>query len=199
MKRSNRLATIAATGLSALPMIAPATELGPYVGASLGRPEGFEPEEYDLDSPPFPFVQDSEDDEGIKWIVGYRIFDWLSVEANRVELGGFGGYIEVACIPEIPCGDAFDFEGEALSLAALPGLQVGPVNLFARAGITRWEVERRSRFYPQLNRTLDGEELLLGLGAELRLGHFGLRLEAERHPVDEVDVDVISLGATWTF
>ena len=140
------------------------------------------------------------DDTGVKAIAGYRILDWLAVEANYAQYGE-------------PSDRVFgiDLEGDfsAFSASAIALLPLQSVDLFGRAGIAAWDGTLRSVGFGG-SASEDNVDPLFGLGAQVRLGGFALRVEWEALLLsfdddddDESDgddwVDMLSVGLTYQF
>jgi len=70
------------------------------------------------------------------------------------------------------------------------------VDLFARVGVSRWESELQVLSSTQKE---EGTDPTYGVGAQVRVGSFALRLEYERFDLEDDSVDLVSLGFTYTF
>jgi len=135
------------------------------------------------------------DDFGYKLIIGIRPLDWLAVEASYVDFGkpddsvaGFnGGSAKVEA----------DLDG--LSAFAVGFFAVGPVDLFAKAGLIQWDAKLNSRDLG-LSGSDDGTDFAYGIGAQFRIWSLSLRAEYEGFDIDGADdVNMLSVGVTWTF
>jgi hypothetical protein len=69
------------------------------------------------------------------------------------------------------------------------------VDLFARGGYARWEANLSAL----ASEERDGRDPTYGAGAQLRVGSFALRFEYERFELGDDDVDLTSIGFTYTF
>jgi hypothetical protein len=69
------------------------------------------------------------------------------------------------------------------------------VDLYGRVGMARWETERRVAFAQDD----EGTDPTLGAGVQLRFGSFALRVEYERFDFGDDEVDLRSVGFTYTF
>jgi hypothetical protein len=85
------------------------------------------------------------DATGYKVILGWRPLDWLAVEGNYVDLGS--GDDDVL-------GERVESEIDGLTLSAVGFLPVGPVDLFARAGIIDWTPRSRCPTSTSARRTM---------------------------------------------
>ena len=153
-----------------------AADNGFYLGAGVGYSS--------VDVDDFDFSGDA---TGYKIIAGWRILDWLAVEGNYV---GVGEAIDQVAGEDV----AADIDG--FTLSALVFMPVGPVDLFARAGLFDWNADFS---FDDITSGDDGTDFVLGVGAQFRLGSLALRAEYERFELDPASTDMFTLGATWTF
>ena len=165
---------VAALALTSLPAVA--VDNGIYLGASVGQ-SGVQIDDVNYDA----------DATGYKLIAGWRFLDWLAVEGNYVDFGS--GDDTVA-------GEKFETEADGISLSAVGFLPVGPVDLFARVGAIDWSADLESDFEKAGD---DGTDLTYGIGAQFRVWGLSIRGEYEIFDFEDADVDMISLGVTWTF
>ena len=166
---------VASLAFASLP--AAAADNGIYLGASVGQ-SGLEIDDFDYDASA----------TGYKIIAGWRFLDWLAVEGNYVDFGS--GDDRVA-------GTKIETEADGISLSAVGFLPVGPVDLFARVGAIDWSADLSS---PGIGRgSDDGTDLTYGIGAQFRVWSLSVRAEYEMFDIEDADLDMISLGVTWTF
>jgi hypothetical protein len=131
------------------------------------------------------------DDTSWKLIGGFRPIDNFAVELNYMDLGD---------ADETIAGAQFTAEGKAYAAYAVGFLPFGPVDLYAKGGLVRWETEARFNAPVGFRLDDDGTEFGYGAGVQVRLGSLGARLEYEQFDVDNTDgVEMLSLGVTWTF
>ena len=183
--RKTIAAAALATSCSLLSLPALSADNGIYLGASLGQSSvqfddniGGQNLNFDASA------------TGFKAIAGWRFLDWLSVEANYVDLGS--GDDDAA-------GEKLEADVSGLSLSAVGFVPIGPVDLFARVGAIDWEADLKA---PGLGVSAsdDGTDLTYGVGAQFRVWGLGVRAEYERFDISDADtVDMVSLGVTWTF
>jgi outer membrane immunogenic protein len=189
VRRSLAIAAAAAC-LVIVPGAKAVAEAGFYAGGSLGSAtvKADFPDAENIDEV-FEF---DEDDLGWKAFGGYNFgldFLALAIEAGYVDLGK-------------PSGTFLDNELEVdvtgLDVFGLAGLQLGPIGVFAKAGVISWDIEA----------TIDGIEAgdddgtdpAYGVGARFNLGSFEIRGEYEMFDLDNVDdVYMLSAGLVWTF
>jgi OOP family OmpA-OmpF porin len=166
---------IATLALASLPAVA--ADNGIYLGASVGQ-SGLQIDDFDYDASA----------TGYKIIAGWRFLDWLAVEGNYVDFGSGDDRVE---------GTKIETEADGISLSAVGFLPVGPVDLFARVGAVDWSADISS---PGIaSGSDDGTDLTYGVGAQFRVWSLSIRAEYEMFDVSDADLDMISLGVTWTF
>jgi hypothetical protein len=177
MRKETRFGLIAALALASLP--AAAADNGVYLGGSIGL-SGVEDGSIDYDA----------DSTGYKLIAGWRFLDWLAVEGNYVDFGSSDDDNNIL-------GETLKVDASALSLSAVGFLPVGPVDLFARVGLISWDADLEVVGFGRAGE--DGTDLTYGVGAQFRLGSLAFRGEYELFDFDGTDVDLFSVGITWTF
>ena len=161
--------------IGATPILA--ADNGIYIGASVGQ-SGVQDDSIGFDASA----------TGFKGIIGWRFLDWLAVEGNYVDFGSGDDRV---------LGEKVEVSADGLSLSAVGFLPVGPVDLFARAGLVDWSGDVRS---PNFERaSADGTEFTYGAGVQFRVWSLSLRAEYERFDLDGTDADMLSVGVTWTF
>jgi len=169
--------TPALTALALTGMPAVAADNGIYLGGSIGQ-SSVQDDGIDYDA----------SSTGFKLIAGWRFLDWLALEGNYVDFGSGDDNVE---------GDRIETDVSGVSLSAVGFLPVGPVDLFARAGIIDWSGDVKSQAFG--NGSDDGTDLTYGIGAQFRVWSLSLRAEYERFDLDRTDADLFSIGVTWTF
>ncbi len=156
-----------------------AADNGIYVGGSLGQAnvEIREDDDIDFDG----------DDIGFKVIAGIRPLDWLAIEANYVNFGEAED-------------DGVEIDADGVSGFGVGFLALGPVDLFAKAGLVSWDASVGLQGVSGVGGDLDGTDLAYGVGAQFRVWSFSLRAEYEVFDVDDVDdLNMLSVGFTFTF
>jgi hypothetical protein len=177
-----RKAILFAAALLTLPALpAVAADNGIYLGASVGQANL---KIDDLTDNVFPDDDFDGDDTAFKLIAGIRPLDWLGVEAAYVNFGE----------PEDTVSDQrLKADGDGISAFAVGFLATGPVDLFAKAGLISWDSKISGSFDD------DGTDLAYGAGAQFRLLGLSIRAEYEKFDISDVDLDMISIGLTYTF
>lgn len=179
----NRLiaAATALAAMTAFPTFA--ADNGIYLGASVGQ-SGVQADDIGFDGGDF-----DGDATGFKAIAGWRFVDWLSVEANYVDLGSGDDTVD---------GEKLEVDASGITLSAVGFLPIGPVDVFARVGAINWDADVTSPSFGSISD--DGTDLTYGVGAQFRVWSLALRAEYEIFDISDADtVDMISLGVTWTF
>lgn len=130
------------------------------------------------------------DDTAWKIIAGFRPFDFLAVEANYMDLGSESRTIAGVGVS----AEAKAIAGYVVGFLPLP---LPLIDLYAKAGLARWETEGRALDFDIDD---DGTEFAYGVGAQVRLGSLAARLEYEQFDIDNSDgLELLTLGLTWTF
>ena len=176
-----RKAILFAAALLTLPVLpAVAADNGFYLGGSVGQAnlkiddlsDGISTADFDAD------------DTAFKLIAGMRPLDWLGVEAAYVNFGE----------PEdTVLNQKLKADGDGISAFAVGFLPTGPVDLFAKVGLISWDSKISGSFDDS------GTDLAYGVGAQFRVLGLSIRAEYEKFDISDVDLDMISVGLTYTF
>jgi opacity protein-like surface antigen len=176
-----RKAILFAAALIALPVLpAVAADNGFYLGGSVGQAnlkisditDGISTADFDAD------------DTAFKLIAGIRPLDWLGIEAAYVNFGE----------PEdTVLNQKLKADGDGISAFAVGFLPTGPVDLFAKVGLISWDSKISGSFDDS------GTDLAYGVGAQFRVLGLSIRAEYEKFDISDVDLDMISVGLTYTF
>jgi len=166
---------VATLALASLPAVA--ADNGIYLGGSVGQ-SSLQVDDFNFDASA----------TGYKLIAGWRFLDWLAVEGNYIDFGSGDDTVE---------GNKIESDADGVSLSAVGFLPVGPVDLFARVGAGDWSADLSS---PGIDSGGDdGTDLTYGIGAQFRVWSLSIRAEYEIFDVSDADLDMISVGVTWTF
>lgn len=157
-----------------------------YFGASLGRAT------LEASNQGFRF---DVDDTGYKAFVGYRFLKFLAVEGAYTDLGTFEDSVS---------GAAIDAEADVASVFAVGVVPVGRrINVFAKAGISRWDssILVTPDFGTQNASDDDGFDTSLGLGLTVKITErIAIRGEWETYDFDNAeDVKFGSVGIHFDF
>ena len=155
---------------------------GVYIGGGVGSAK------ID-DSPNNPAgVTFSETDTAWKVFGGYR-FDWLPI----VSLSGEVGYRDLGK----PNTAGAEYKLTGFDYSALAGLGLGPVELFARAGGMKYDLDKT---ISGTKTSFDGNAPMYGVGARFSLFGVGVRAEYEKIDVDKLDkAEMISVSLFYQF
>lgn len=139
------------------------------------------------------------EDRGFKLIGGIRPLNRWALEVNYVHFGETDLRLFPVCTPVVgaACPTRAQLDARALSVSAVGFYTVPFFDLFGRAGVARWESDREIEFAAA--QTERGTDLTVGVGAQVRLGGFALRLEYERFKLSSDHINSTSLGFTYTF
>jgi len=189
-RNGSRLMTalaLAAAGVLLLSGAARA-DSGPYLGASIGSATVAA----DLD-PDFGVGNFDESDFGYKIHGGY-LFD-LAV----LDLGVEAAYVDLGTPSFSVLGDSVTIDVTGLSLFGLAGIDLGPVGVFAKAGLINWDAALSVRGLGEVASD-DGSDPAYGVGARFVLGSLEIRGEYEYFDLDGTDdVYMLSAGLVWRF
>jgi len=162
-------------------------ESGFYAGGSVGSASlDFSEEDPDIGE-----IEFDDDDSAYKVFLGYNIgavpLVNLAVEGAYVNFGTFGGDI---------AGFESEIDVDGFTAFGLVGFDLGPIGLFGKVGVLSWDNEISADDFSTDD---SGNDPAYGLGAKFQIGSFSLRAEYELFDLDEVDIDMYSVGAAYTF
>lgn len=177
-------------------------DAGAYLGVGIGD-AGFEVD--GIDGGEGSSVDLDGSDTGVKIFGGYMFNDYIGVEVGYYDFGNaddnfsFDGFT--------PGGGTTVLDGEieaevtAFSLQAIGSVPVGPISVFGKVGIISYDADVSVRVdgFGSASAGDEGEELAYGVGAAWNIGNFAIRGEYEIFDIDDVDVDMISIGAVIKF
>jgi len=167
-------------------------EIGPYIGGSVGQSSV----ELDLTDVGSAGLRVDDDDFAFKVFFGLELPGPIAVEGGYRDLGevaGDGGPVTLIG------------KTEALDVFVMGKLPLGPVSLFAKAGLVAWDSEARTIAdeglrVPELQVSDDGTDFAWGVGVAAEVGRVGLRGEFEKLEIDFLDsVTMLSVGVTFEF
>lgn len=176
------LGTIAGLLLSLTHPAFAGDETGFYLGGSVGSSQlSYKSSGNSID----------DDDVGYKVFAGYNFgvipLINLAIEGSYVDFGSQTGDLS---------GDSYTLTSTGLQGHALAGFNMGPLGVFAKAGVMNWDSKLKGAMD---STTESGSDPAYGVGAKFQLLSFQLRAEYERLQLDDVDVDFFSVGAAYTF
>ncbi len=198
MNRSTaEICTLTAAAMAAflfLPAIASA-DSGFYIGGSAGGATI----EVDVgQDPDFPELPTSIDEDDTAW----KVFAGYNFDLPVIDLGIEGGYVNFGK-PEVELGfdlGQLELDTTGFNLWGVAGIDVGPVDLFAKLGYVFWDVEVSAPAFPELgSESDDGSDIGYGLGAAFNLGSLSIRGEYEIYDLDDADLSMLSIGLAYRF
>jgi hypothetical protein len=129
-------------------------------------------------------VDFDESDTAYKVYAGFRLLSLFAIEGGYVDFGK-------------PSGSNTSVELTGADLFGVLNIPIGPVNLFAKAGVFQWQSDASSGGVSQSD---DGSDPAYGAGIAFRIGGFGIRAEYEYFDVENIDnVAMYSIGLEYTF
>lgn len=128
-----------------------------------------------------------EDTTGGKIFGGYKINQFFSIEASYYDFDEIESQ-----------QSALEIDGVSLSvIASLPATD--HLSIFAKAGAHDWDTQARGNITSLLSRDSD-TDAFYGIGVKYELtDSLSLQAEAERYEVEEIDLDVASIGFAFNF
>ncbi|MEP7243883.1 MAG: outer membrane beta-barrel protein [Gammaproteobacteria bacterium] len=131
------------------------------------------------------------DDTSYKLIAGFRPIDLFAVELNYTDLGSER---------KNAGGVQFSADGKAYAAYAVGFLPIPIIDVYAKAGLVRYETNASADGPLGFRFDTKGTKFGYGAGVQAHLGSLAGRLEYEKFDVDHTDgVELLTLGATWTF
>lgn len=166
---------------------------GFYVGGSVGGAT-IEAEFDTADFPELPASLD-EDDTAFKVFLGYKL------DLPVIDLGVEGGYVNLG-EPEIQIDTIIGtqdigLETTGLNLWGTAGMEVGPLDVFAKLGYISWDVEAGIDGFDSVSD--DGTDMGYGLGVSFELLSVQIRGEYEVYDIDDADIEMLSVGIVFRF
>lgn len=158
---------------------------GFYVGGSVGT-AAVEAKDVDSD------IDFDEDDFAWKAFGGYNF------DAFVIDLAIEGGYVDFGSPSDTVLGSDVALDITGWDVFGLAGVELGPVGLFAKAGLISWDADAS---IDGVNVGSDsGTDPAYGVGVRFSLGSAEIRAEYEYFDVDDTDdVSLLSAGIAWTF
>ena len=179
MRHTNILAVAAALFII---VTTPALAGGIYIGGGVGSATI-----QDSASNPAGTAFD-ESDSAFKIFGGYR-FDWLPI----VSLSGEVGFRDLGK----PNASGAEYNVDGFDYAALAGLGLGPMELFARLGGMEYNLDKT---IGGTKTSFDGSAPVYGVGARFIVSGIGVGAEYENIDMDELDnAETISISAFYQF
>ncbi len=160
--------------VSAITVAAPTFAEGFYIGAGVSQAfvdeDGFD-----------------EDDTGGKIFGGYNFNDYFGIEGSYFDLGDISDSGSSAAI-------------DGVSLAVIGKVPVSTnFSIFGKVGGHEWDADTAGGVAGQVSSN-SGNDVFYGVGLDYSINQvISLRGEVERYEVDDLDVDVATLGISFNF
>lgn len=164
---------------------------GLYLGGGVGDFSSAVDEINSLDDVDDVGIDFSDSDNATKLFAGWRFNRFFAVQADFVDFGDSSGFVSTSA------QGTSDVQGIAPSVVGT--LPLGPVELFARAGMMFYEIDLNLTG----GRVIDesGEDWLWAAGIGIDIAErLNLRLEYEEIDIQELDeADALWLNVAWKF
>lgn len=160
---------------------------GAYIGGSFGRTE-LDVSAADQSSLAEQGVTFDDTDTGFKLFGGYRI-DQIAVEVFYADLGetSFGSGSTKG-----------NTEADSIGGSILVIFPVSNrFDLFGKVGVHAWDSDFSSNV--GVSDSDDGTDPMFGIGAAYNINQVSFSAEYERYELDNVDIDLMSLGVAYRF
>lgn len=181
------LAGSAALLLSLTSPVWAGSDSGLYIGGSVGSAAT----DVSYSDPSIGDINYDDDDSSYKVFFGYN-FGVIPLLNLAIE----GSYVDLGAVTGSVSGNTVETSHTAYDAFGLVGLNLGPFELFGKAGMAAWDSEAKV----QSTTTDDsGTDPVYGLGAQFQLGSAALRAEFEFFDLENADIGLFSVGASYTF
>jgi len=170
-------------------------DIGPYIGASLGQTTFKDSEHVPNGLGGTVTLHLDENDTSYKLYGGYMILPFLGIEGGYVDFGDASKNLGAA-------NAKLDLSADGWEIFAVGNLPLGPLDLFAKAGVLSYDARLKVR----VNGTTvasgsDSDEVgAYGVGAAVGLGALKVRAEYTMYDVSNIDdLYMVSAGVTYSF
>ncbi len=126
-----------------------------------------------------------------------KIFAGYIVDMPVVDFGVEAGYVDFGAPSDTVLGTQYDLDVTGISAFGMLGMDWGLFGIFAKAGVVSWDAELAIddvSLEPE-----DGSDGAYGVGFRFNFSSVEIRAEYEVFDVEEVDVDMVSVGVLWRF
>ncbi|MDH4125539.1 MAG: outer membrane beta-barrel protein [Gammaproteobacteria bacterium] len=127
----------------------------------------------------------------------WKVYGGFAFDLPLIDFGVELGYFDLGGPSVDALGDELSIDVSGLSVFGLAGVNLGPVGVFAKAGVASWDAELA---LAGLSASEDGSDPAYGVGLRFTLGSLEIRGEYEVIDIDDVDdVYMASAGVVWRF
>jgi outer membrane immunogenic protein len=180
-------ASVAALGV--MPFAGALAESGPYIGGSVGSatiaaeiPDENLGEVFDFDENDF----------------AWKAFGGYNFDLAVVDLAIEGGYVDLGSPSGDLLGSVVQLDVTGWDVFGLVGIELGPVGVFAKAGMISWDAEATIDSIDDGGD--DGTDPAYGVGARFTIGTLEIRGEYEYFDIESTDdVYMLSAGLVFNF
>ena len=128
-----------------------------------------------------------DDDTGGKFFIGYQFNNYFAIEGSYYDFGEFND-----------SGNEFALDGYDLGVVGILPVS-NRVSLFGKVGVHEWDAEA-SGAASGLTLGASGSDVFFGVGIDYDISNrWTIRGEIEHYEVEDIDVDVASVGISFNF
>jgi len=141
------------------------------------------------------------------WENAWKLYVGYNFGAGPINFGVEGGYVDLGG-PSVGDSEAMGLiESSGIIGFGVAGVEVGPIDLFAKVGAISWDVDARFSGSSITDAILvsgsrSGTDVAYGIGGILCFSNLGFRTEYERYEIDIPDsdsIDMWSIGIVYHF
>lgn len=127
----------------------------------------------------------------------FKVYGGYAFDLPIIDLGVELGYFDLGSPTADVAGQDVGIAVSGYHAFALAGVNLGPVGLFLKAGMSSWDADL---FVDDLVGGEDGSDPAYGVGLRFTLGSVEIRGEYEMYDIDDADdVYMASAGLVWRF
>jgi len=165
---------------------------GFYLGGGVGDFSSAVDEINNLDDVDDVGIDFSDSDNATKLFAGWKFNQFFALQGDFVDFGESSGFVSTSA------QGTSDVQG--MSASVVGTLPLGPIELFARAGMMFYEVDLNLTGGRVIDESGEDPVWGVGLGFDVLDDRLNLRLEYEEIDIQELDeADALWLTAAWKF
>ena len=165
---------------------------GFYLGGGVGDFSSAVDEINNLDDVDDVGIDFSDSDNATKLFAGWKFNQFFALQGDFVDFGESSGFVSTSA------QGTSDVQG--MSASVVGTLPLGPIELFARAGMMFYEVDLNLTGGRVIDESGEDPVWGVGLGFDVLDDRLNLRLEYEEIDIQELDeADALWLNAAWKF